>query len=157
MKVKEIIENVLLEKEKGKLKLFYKIDISITGKEEINIKKNGILSISDDDADNIQTIDDLLEYGKEHNIIDDVVKEIILNLSQGQEIGDLIDTNDKLQISLDYGLDKTNSIGLKVNKLSGNNNIVIVMKKNNNLIPGDFSLQDINKQIVYFRNSVLGK
>lgn len=166
MKVKEVFKKVLFEQEeKESLKIMYDIDIIMDRGDDGKFvsKSDGEVPIEKKEAENIQTIEDLVAYisrvkigGK--GIIDDMVKEIILNLSDGDannNIGDLISDDDKIIIGIDYGEGTADSIGFKINKIKGSSNISISMKKDGNILASQFSPQEFNKQLVFFRNSAV--
>lgn len=125
-------------------------------------KATGELVVPASEAENIQSLQDLLDYVSDKKVngkavIDDVVIEIILALvdSGTKPLEELIDKGDKVRISLDYGKEKDNSIGFKVLKNAGTDTISITMKKDNKVLPADFQLPVFNQQLVLFRNSVV--
>src|SRR6478609_958149 len=102
----------------------------------------GYVVLQRDEAYNIQTIEDLIEFlstrqtsndikGKKVNgaVVNDFVKEAVVLISQGAPINDLITKKDKFIVEIDYGFDKDNSIGFKINKMSGVGTMSISMKK----------------------------
>jgi hypothetical protein len=125
-------------------------------------KNNGSIVVPEEDADNIQTLEDLVEYLSDANengkpVLNDLTKEIIISLAGIGEkaVDDLVSEGDKIVVDIDYGADKNNSIGVRINKSAGSNTISIVMKKDNQIIPSEFSLPEFNKQLVFFRNSII--
>lgn len=127
-------------------------------------KSEGELIVSKDRVDNIQTLEDFIENLVENKnegkpIINDLIAEIVLATAGvgTSALEDLVNKPDKIFIDLDYGENKGNSIGIRVNKTPGSSAISIAMKKNNNLIPGEFNIQEFNKQLVFLRNSLLGE
>lgn len=140
-------------------------------------KAAGELIVPKEDALNIQTIQDLIEYlsdkkvekqsavqkvlGKKGSvaggkIISPEVQEVISILvgNGNQELADIIDKGDKVIIDVDYGPERENSIGFKVNKNAGTEVFSIMMKQNGKILPGKFDQSLINRQILYFRNSL---
>ena len=124
----------------------------------------GKLLIPEDDVDNIQSLEDLFDYLSKKNVkgqpvLNDAISEIVLNMAAGgpESIADLINKDDKILINIDYGMEKDNSVGLKATKSSGVNTLSLVMKKDNKVLPGPFSLQEFNKMVVFYRNSLLTK
>jgi hypothetical protein len=131
--------------------------------ETFTSKAMGKLQVSEDEIDNIQSLEDLMDYlsnksVKGNPVLNDGVAEIILNMAANgaQSIADLISKDDKIYISVDYGKDKDDSIGFKAIKSSGLNTLSLVLKKDNKILPGQFNLQEFNRQIIFFRNSVIG-
>lgn len=142
----------------------------------IKKKIDGELSVPKEDALNIQTIQDLIDYlsdknhtnstivekvldkkpsGKQEKILTPEIQEVVLILTGvggEKELGDIIDKGDKVIIDIDYGLEKANSIGFKVNKNAGTDVFSIMMKKDGKILSGTFSQEIINKQILFFRN-----
>ena len=125
-------------------------------------KSNGEISIPQEEAENIQTMDDLLDYlsdKKEENgqIINDLVIEIILTLAGlGQKgVDDVINKGDKVIVDLDYGFAKDDSIGIKVNKLSGSDTATLAIKKDGKILPGPFVAANFNKYLLYYRNALV--
>jgi chemotaxis response regulator CheB len=146
----------------------------------IKIKTKGELVVPKDEAANIQTIQDLIDYlgDKNHNeqstvekilgkkgtrksvkIITPEVQEIILilmGLGGDKQLKDIVDKGDKVIIDVDYGPEKLNSIGFKVNKNAGADAFSIMIKKDGKVLSGKFDQSMINKQILYYRNSLEG-
>ena len=139
-------------------------------------KGNGEIFVPKSTAENIQTLEDLLDFlsDEEHNIkagkeekgnikklknkiIDDLVIEIILAVTGvGQKsIQEIINRGDKLMIDVDYGSSIDNSIGFKVNKRSGSDTLTMIMKKDGKILTGKFDTPTFNKMLIYYRNSLL--
>jgi len=125
-------------------------------------QNQGKVKVSPDSVDNIQSLEDLLDFLANKNtkkgpILNDVAVEIIMNMAtQGpQSIQDIISKDDRILVTVDYGKDLDNSVGFKALKAEGTNTLSLVMKKDNKVIPGPFNIQEFNKQVVFFRNSVL--
>jgi hypothetical protein len=171
-----MFKNILEEKEKT-LKFYFNTDIFIQGfpgneaeknEEVINeeifqFKSNGELIVPAEDVDNLQTIDDIIDYlsdvkvgGKQ--VINKLVEEVILTMAGvgEKELEKVVSEGDKILVDIDYGVEKYDSIGFKVNKVAGSSSISLVMKKDNKIIPGQFDVNEFNKQLVFYRNSVLG-
>lgn len=124
-------------------------------------KAQGTLIVSKEKAENIQTLEDLLDFlsdaDNNKKLISDLVIEIILGITGvGQNsIQEIINEGDKLLINLDYGNDMTDSIGLKVNKNAGSNTMTMSMKKDGKILSGKFDTPTFNKQLIFYRNSFL--
>jgi hypothetical protein len=137
---------------------------SLLEEEGVVSKKEGIIQVPEADVENIQTLEDLLDYisdkggEDETKIIDDFAIEVIYSSTgiNSTALSEILKRDDKILVDLDYGTNKKDSIGIKVLKRSGVNNISVMMKKNGNIIPAKFNLQDFNNQIITYRNSVVG-
>lgn len=142
---------------------------------------NGELIVPKEEAMNIQTLQDLVDYlsDKEHQgegktssirkvlgkkpekeakgkIISPTIQEIILILAGAGEgeLGDIINKGDKVIVEVKYGKDKYDNIGFKINKNSGTDVFSIMLIKDGEILAGQFDQTLINKQILYFRNSI---
>ncbi len=95
----------------------------------------------------------------ETNIISPTVQEVILILAGAggdQELADIIDKGDKVIVDIDYGTNKNTSIGFKINKNAGTSDFSIMIKKDGKLLSGTFEQSMLNKQILFYRNSLEG-
>ena len=144
-------------------------------------KVKGELTVTKEEAANIQTMQDLVDYlsDKKHteksivekvldkkgtqqsetNIISPTVQEVILILAGAggdQELADIIDKGDKVIVDIDYGTNKNTSIGFKINKNAGTSDFSIMIKKDGKLLSGTFEQSMLNKQILFYRNSLEG-
>jgi hypothetical protein len=146
----------------------------------IKIKAKGELVVPKEDAANIQTIQDLIDYlgdqthtqqsivekvlekkgtNKSVKIITPEIQEIILilmGIGGDKQLADIVDKGDKVIIDIDYGPEKLNSIGFKVNKNAGTDVFSIMIKKDGKVLSGKFDQAMVNKQILYYRNSLEG-
>ena len=126
------------------------------------MKSTGELAVPQQDAENIQSLEDLIDYisdkkDKGSPIIDKLAQEIILSLSDvgTKPIEDVINEGDKILIDVDYGLKKEDSVGLKVVKNAGTNSASILMKKDGKILASPFDVAAFNRQMVYIRNSLV--
>jgi hypothetical protein len=181
LKLKDLFLQILEEKEKS-LKMFYTIDIliqefakkpkenedvkneDVINEEIYSFKNEGEVIIPGSDLENIQTLDDLVDYISDIKIegkpiINELVEEIILAMAGVGEkaIEEIVNEGDRILVDIDYGSSKNDSIGFKLNKVSGSASISLTMKKNNKIIPGNFDINEFNKQVIYFRNSIVGE
>jgi len=146
----------------------------------IKAKLKGELTVSREDAANIQTIQDIVDYLTDHKHIEKSIIEkvldkkgtvkgkdiltpeiqelILLFIGAGSDknLGDIINKGDKINIDIDYGTDKNDSIGLKINKNSGTTSYSTMIKKDGKILSGKFDRALINKQILFYRNSLEG-
>lgn len=133
--------------------------------EDIDNENRGALEVIDVEVENIQTMEDLVDFladKKKKNgqpIFNEFCSELVLTLTGSGEmqLSDLLRKEDKVMIDVDYGSDKTDSVGFKILKRSGVQNISIMMKKDGNILPGKFDIGDFNTQIITYRNSILGE
>jgi len=119
-------------------------------------KTQGEITVTQDEAKSILTLNDLLEYledkkdGDERQIVNDLTVEVIKALS-GQEtdqaVQEVLNKGDKCNITLDYGFDKEDSIGLQVSKNPGVNLATMIMRKDGSPMTGNFNLQVFNQTI----------
>jgi hypothetical protein len=126
---------------------------------------NGKAKVSSDEVDNIQSLEDLLDYlstkvtKNKVPVLDDAISEIIMNMATGgaESIADLVNREDKILINIDYGNDIDNSVGFKALKSTGTNTLSLVMKKDSKVLSGPFSIKELNDMIIFYRNSVMGQ
>ena len=124
-------------------------------------RSNGMLTVTKEDGENIQTLNDLLDYLSDQStngkkLINEVAIEIILNVvEQKENVADIINKGDKVLLDIDYGFDRDDSIGIKVNKVAGSDSMSVTMKKDNKILPGQFNLPEFNKQLIFYRNSLM--
>lgn len=147
----------------------------------------GEVTVSKEEANNIQTFQDLIEFlartdkadldkkqtpiekilGKEgsvskeeeltsQKIISPIIREAILLLigSGGEGTKDLINDDDKVVVDIDYGHNKSDCIGFRITKNPGTEIFSTVIKKDGEVLSAPFNLNVINKQILYYRNSI---
>ncbi len=143
----------------------------------IKSKVKGELVVAKEDALNIQTVQDLIDYlsdkkhtnqsivekvldkkgtKKSESIISPVLQEVILVLMGNgeKELGDVIDKGDKVIVDIDYGANKTSNIGFKINKNAGTDVFSVMLKKDGKILPGKFDQTLLNKRILFYRNSL---
>ena len=136
-----------------------------TDSDDYTYKNEGILNVPQDEFENIQTLDDLLDFmsdskdesGKQ--VLDEAAVELVLSMIGITQtpLEDLVKKDDKVFIDVTYGNKKDDSIGFKVLKRDGVNNLSIVMKKNNEILDAKFDLKSFNSQILEFRNGIINK
>ena len=128
-------------------------------------KAKGVLNISKDEANDIQTLEDVLSFTGDKKdkdgtkVLDDVSVELILAMSGASNtpLQNIIKKEDKVMIEILYGAKEDSSIGLKVLKRTGVSNVSIVMIKNKEIINAPFNLKTFNDQLVEFRNDIMRK
>lgn len=125
-------------------------------------KSDGVINVPIEDVENIQSLQDLLDYVSDKQdrgnpVLDEVATEIVLALADvgTKPIEDVVDKGDKVIVDIDYGKERDDSVGFKVLKNAGTNAISIVMKKDNQVIPSEFQLPVFNQQLVILRNSIV--
>jgi hypothetical protein len=143
-------------------------------------KVEGELTVPKEEAENIQTLQDLIDYlsDKKHGqaktssvakvlgkgdknvkgetIISPTIQEVILILAGAGQgaLDDIVDKGDKVIVEVKYGKDKYDNIGFKINKNAGTDVFSIMLVKDGELLPGQFNQALLNKQILYYRNSI---
>lgn len=128
-------------------------------------KNEGVLVVPKAEFENIQSLDDLLDYlgdnvdDSGNRILDEAAIELVLAMTGITQtpLEDLVKKEDKVLIDVSYGNKKEDSIGFKVLKRDGVNNLSIVMKKDNEILDAKFDLKNFNSQLLAFRNSVVNK
>lgn len=191
MKIDNVIKEILYEQKEKTAKLFYKVNLFIqefpketeepetteepeAPAEEVKtvgevlteaihkMVASGELSVPLEDAENIQSLQDLIDYVSDQKaegkpILDSLAQEIILSLADvgTKPIEDIVHEGDKILIDFDYGVKKEDSVGLKVVKNSGTDAVSILMKKDGKIIAAPFDITNFNRMMVYIRNSLV--
>lgn len=179
-------EKIEEDDKENNLKLFYDVDILITREEEkrkaaegetpeegeeetekeegsvYKHKANGEVAISKDKAENIQNLENLLNYAS--NIIEGgkpIINELVVEaiktaagVGQGA-IGEIFDEDDKMIVDLDYGFSKEDSVGVKINKGAGSEVVSFSMKHNGNILPSNFNYNTFNNQLLSIRKRLM--
>ena len=150
-------------------KVFFEDEFTLGNKNNNNgdyvYKNEGILTVPKEEYENIQSLDDLLDYigdssdDSGNRILDEAAIELVLAMTGITQtpLEDLVKKEDKVLIDVSYGNKKEDSIGFKVLKRDGVNNLSIVMKKDNEILDAKFDLKNFNSQLLAFRNSVVNK
>jgi hypothetical protein len=128
-------------------------------------KLSGVLSLTKEDADNIQSIEDLIDFmadkkDKGEKILDELTVEVITSLimsPDAMKMNDIIKKDDQIIITIFYGYKKENSIGFKILKRRGVSSVSTIMLKDNEVLDAQFDFKKFNSQIVDFRNEWLNK
>jgi len=139
-------------KRKGKRKL-------ILEDENFSFKEKGIISFSKDESDNIHSLEDLLSListkptatgGKTFPEEVTAILKIVLS-PERQKISDFMKTEDKILCTIDYGSKADESIGFKINKLSGSDSMSLLMRKDGSNLPDQFNSDTINDYIIVMK------
>lgn len=143
-------------------------------------KVEGELVVPKEEAMNIQTLQDLVDYmsdkshtaqkrssvakvlgkkGKEEDegkIITPTIQEVILILAGAGTgaLDNIVDIGDKVIVQVMYGKDKYDNIGFKINKNSGTDTFSIMLVKDGEILAGQFNQTALNKMILTYRNSI---
>lgn len=128
-------------------------------------KLDGVLTLTKEDADNIQSVEDLIDFmadKKDHGekILDDLTVEVITSLimsPDAMKTNDIIKKEDQIIITIYYGYKKENSIGFKILKRRGVSSVSTIMLKDNEVLDSQFDFKKFNSQIVDYRNEWLNK
>lgn len=128
-------------------------------------KLDGVLTLTKEDADNIQSIEDLIDFmaDKKNNgekILDELTVEVITALimaPDAMKTNEIIKKDDQIIITIYYGYKKENSIGFKILKRKGVSSVSTIMLKDNEVLDSQFDFRKFNSQIVDYRNEWLNK
>lgn len=128
-------------------------------------KLDGVLTLTKEDADNIQSVEDLIDFmadKKDHGekILDELTVEVITSLimsPDAMKTNDIIKKEDQIIITIYYGYKKENSIGFKILKRKGVSSVSTIMLKDNEVLDSQFDFKKFNSQIVDYRNEWLNK
>lgn len=128
-------------------------------------KLDGVLTLTKEDADNIQSVEDLIDFmadKKDHGekILDELTVEVITSLimsPDAMKTNDIIKKEDQIIITIYYGYKKENSIGFKILKRRGVSSVSTIMLKDNEVLDSQFDFKKFNSQIVDYRNEWLNK
>lgn len=178
-KIEEIAEyhtqNKLEEENKeNTLKTKYSIDIRITrGGGEDSDKKDvtsyiqnvkGEAAVPENTVANIQNLHNLIDYmsGLYENgkpLLSDLVSEIIKTAADNgaDSLQDLVQEDDKIIVDIDYGFEEQDAAGVKINKSSGSDLVAFSMKKDGNIIPGKFTMDIFEQQVLALRRRFMEK
>lgn len=128
-------------------------------------KLNGVLTLTKEDADNIQSIEDLIDFlgdkkDRGQQILDDLTVEILTSLvmtPDAMSTSDIIKKEDQIIITIFYGYKKDNSIAFKILKRRGVGSVSLIMLKDNEVLDSKFDYKKFNSQIIDYRNEWLNK
>lgn len=119
-------------------------------------RSEGTFEVPVEKAKTILTLNDLIAYLNRHKddngkaIINDLVQEAIMSLTgQNTEnaIEDILHEGDKMNITIDYGFDVDDSIGLQISKNPGVKMATVVMRQDGKPFSGAFNLAIFNQTI----------
>ena len=146
---------------------------SILNEDIFKSDKKGIITVSEEEVDEISTVEDLLNFlerqektikitdkivSKPTKIIDKVIIEIALALVNNDQeaLKQIIGKGDKIYVDIDYGKEKESSVGLRILKNEGSLSISLNMKKDGRIIAMPFDKVMFNKCLIDIRNETLG-
>jgi hypothetical protein len=121
-------------------------------------KAQGELNVPKEKVENIQNLENLLNYAS--NVYeggDPVINELVVEtiktaagVGQGA-IGEIFDEDDKMIVDIDYGFSREDSVGVKINKAAGSEVVSFSMKHNGNILPSKFDYNTFNNQLLSLR------
>lgn len=120
--------------------------------------KKGVIELTEDESESILTINDLVDFlndekAKGKRLLSAISSELLLIMSNssddGNAIEDVVNEGDKIKIIIDYGPNKSNSIGVFLNKKSGSNAISFLMRKDGKNL-GAFNLKIFEQRLLMF-------
>ena len=125
----------------------------------------GDYTCKEQEADNIQTFDDIINIlGKTKkggvNILDDFCKEITtLCANQNyNEIKTKLDKKSKIFVEIYFGYKKDDSVGVRFRKSENSDSLSSVILINNQIVPmTKFNIEKVNQKIVEYRNYEVNK
>lgn len=135
-------------------------NIEINDDNNIVRKIEGQVVLDNDDVDNIQTVEDMVQYlvdSKQDGVkvLDDFSAEIIKTLisANAQQVSQQIDKSSSIFCDIFYGYEKDDSVGIRIIKRKDNDSVSISMLVDNQLVPTKINNMDmINDRIVNYRN-----
>jgi hypothetical protein len=135
-------------------------NIEINDDNNIVRKIEGQVVLDNDDVDNIQTVEDMVQYlvdSKQDGVkvLDDFSAEIIKTLisANAQQVSQQIDKSSSIFCDIFYGYEKDDSVGIRIIKRKDNDSVSISMLVDNQIVPTKINNMDmINDRIVNYRN-----
>ena len=134
-------------------------EVIINDNNKIIRKSERKISINTEQANEIQSIDDILAVlmrSKKSGvkIFDDFTSEIItLCINQNfNEIKNKLDKKSKIYFEIYYGKSKDDSIGIRINKRPNSDTMTATMLLDNEIISAKFDIEKINQKIIGYRN-----
>lgn len=129
--------------------------VSVLNEEIFKFKSEGVLKVPIEEAKSIITLEDILAYmnkvdTEQNDIINDLVIETILNLIEPetqQNAQEILNEGDKLNIMIDYGFDKEDSIGIQISKNPGSKVATLLLRKDGKPMNGPFDVTIFNNTI----------
>lgn len=129
---------------------------SLLNEETFRTKTEGQISVPEDDAKTILTLNDLLAYVNRQSddsgnqIINDMIIEIInsyIDPNMQDQLETLIFKADKINATIDYGFSKEDSVGLQLNKNMGVEDVSLVLRQNGAPASGKFNPEIFKQKI----------
>lgn len=129
--------------------------VSVLNEEIFKFKSEGVISVPIKEAKSIITLEDVLAYmnrvdTEKNDIINDLVIETILNLinpETQQNAQEILNEGDKLNVMIDYGFDKEDSIGIQISKNPGSQVATLLLRKDGKPMNGPFDVTIFNNTI----------
>lgn len=121
-------------------------------------KKNGVMEIDENASQSILTLNDLVDFMNDNKVggkklLSPLVSEILLIMGQSNDdektIEDVINEDDRVKVLVDYGVNKSNSIGVFLNKKAGSNAVSFLMRKDGKNL-GPFNLKIFEQRLLMF-------
>jgi hypothetical protein len=134
----------------------------VTNDNEIIRKTEGEISLSKDEVDEIQTIEDLIDMlgDKDNdgdNILDDFSIEVIKTMispDAAQKASQVINRDDYIFLDILYGRKKEDdNIGFRITKRKKSDSVSSMILKDGEILNTQFNVKIINDEIVNLRNS----
>jgi len=170
MKIEDILNkmNVVLESSGKDIKATYSMNVSISGdgEGEVKAKGSGSFFIPKDIVRNLVSVEDIINYLIKEEVDDDITKKgnledqkslltEVLILLLNDENDKLIQREDFINFSLDYGTEISNSVGIFLTKQKNSPAFSRIMRLNGKALQSKFNLNALNNKILYY--STLGE
>src|SRR5574344_391380 len=135
-------------------------DVEVTDENTIVRKMEGAVTRSADDVDEIQTVEDMVNYlvnTKQNgtNVLDEFTSNVMLTLisPNASQISTMIDKKSNIFMDMFYGYEKDDSVGIRIIKRKDSDSVSVSMLIDNELVPTKITNMDtVNDRIVGYRN-----
>jgi hypothetical protein len=135
-------------------------DVEVTDENTIVRKMEGAVTLSADDVDEIQTVEDMVNYlvnTKQNgtNVLDEFTSNVMLTLisPNASQISTMIDKKSNIFMDMFYGYEKDDSVGIRIIKRKDSDSVSVSMLIDNELVPTKITNMDtVNDRIVGYRN-----
>lgn len=132
---------------------------SVNDSEKVIRSYEGVVKLTDNQKDNMQSFEDLLDVLAEvkkngDSILDDFCIQVITLIANQKfdEVKNLLDKESKIWIEIYFGFEKDDSIGVRFNKRQNGDLITCTLLINNEIVSTRFNISTVNQKIAEFRN-----
>src|SRR5574344_484623 len=117
-------------------------NVEVTDENTIVRKMEGAVTLSADDVDEIQTVEDMVNYlvnTKQNgtNVLDEFTSNVMLTLisPNASQISTMIDKKSNIFMDMFYGYEKDDSVGIRIIKRKDSDSVSVSMLIDNELVP----------------------